>query len=323
MAVAAMHDTAAPNVCVLASADIDQHADNLRRWNQEYDQLSAGHFYGRIDELALDKLQVFQEHTSRALHQHCLVWRNALWLGIPLRPADCRINGQSVAHDEVFCRSGGQGFELVTPADFDIYGVVIDREELGRIASIQGIDLSADAVPGERLRVPAQTLQGMRLVLGRMLHRRSTAMASRLQKDMVVMALMELLHNSAPSREVLPSYAHRKAVVDTVREHLKHDGDTLLTITQLCELTNVSRRTLQYSFETIIGISPHQFLAAIRLNQVRRALRQPDNRETITDIATYWGFLHLGQFAKDYRSLFGETPSQARERYRRQGVLLR
>jgi len=37
----------------------------------------------------------------------------------------------------------------------------------------------------------------------------------------------------------------------------------------------------------------------------------------IADVANKWGFWHLGQFAKDYRSWFGELPSEAYERRHR------
>jgi len=31
---------------------------------------------------------------------------------------------------------------------------------------------------------------------------------------------------------------------------------------------------------------------------------------TVTQVATHWGFLHLGEFARDYQRLFGERPSE-------------
>ncbi|MCK5375915.1 MAG: helix-turn-helix domain-containing protein, partial [Acidobacteria bacterium] len=30
----------------------------------------------------------------------------------------------------------------------------------------------------------------------------------------------------------------------------------------------------------------------------------------VTDVANNWGFWHMGQFAADYRKMFGELPSQ-------------
>ncbi|WP_080418328.1 helix-turn-helix domain-containing protein [Burkholderia ubonensis] len=42
------------------------------------------------------------------------------------------------------------------------------------------------------------------------------------------------------------------------------------------------------------------------------ALHDPDETASITEIATRWGFAHLGQFATDYRKAFNERPSDTR-----------
>ena len=84
---------------------------------------------------------------------------------------------------------------------------------------------------------------------------------------------------------------------------------------ELCERLHVSRRTLQYCFEDVLGISPMQYLRVIRLNGARRELRQsmPD-AQTVGEVAAHWGFWHLSQFSSDYRKLFGQSPSQSLRR---------
>ncbi|WP_408631189.1 helix-turn-helix domain-containing protein [Marinomonas shanghaiensis] len=52
------------------------------------------------------------------------------------------------------------------------------------------------------------------------------------------------------------------------------------------------------------------YLRISRLNGVRRSLVQAKNGQAVSDIAAQWGFWHLSQFAKDYKQLFGETPSK-------------
>ena len=55
----------APKKCIQEAFDADEHAQNLTRWQQQYDQLTPGRFYGRLDEIALPALQVFKEqHTN-------------------------------------------------------------------------------------------------------------------------------------------------------------------------------------------------------------------------------------------------------------------
>ena len=59
------------------------------------------------------------------------------------------------------------------------------------------------------------------------------------------------------------------------------------------------------------GISPLHYLRAIRLNGVRRQLREQPHA-SVAEIAAIWGFSHQSQFAADYRKLFGACPSQSR-----------
>jgi AraC family ethanolamine operon transcriptional activator len=77
----------------------------------------------------------------------------------------------------------------------------------------------------------------------------------------------------------------------------------------------VSRRTLQYSFQEVLGINPVRFLRAMRLNGVRRDLKSGSRpAASVQDIAARWGFWHLGHFVTDYKRMFGELPSETARR---------
>ena len=291
--------------------DADLHASNLTNWQQEYDQTSRGSFYGRIVELPFDGLQVFCEHTSQALQQKCVVWPNSVWLGIPLADQEeSRINGLTIRSNTIMCRPGDCDFQLSTPQDYDLYGLVVDRSKLIKMASIHGVDLNwKELTEYGRLGVPDKTLDEVRFLLARLLSSESKT-PPRLQQDIVMMALLEVLKSETPQPAKTQSYYHRKKVVDYARLFLDQHLDDPVTVTQLCEVTNVSRRTLQYSFESILGVSPIQYLRISRLNGVRRSLVQAKSDQSVSDIAAQWGFWHLSQFAKDYKQLFGETPSK-------------
>ncbi|MFO7704766.1 MAG: helix-turn-helix domain-containing protein [Halopseudomonas sp.] len=305
---------AALDKCIAESRDADQHAGNLTNWLQEYDQLGEGEFYGRVEELTFDRLQVFSEHTSKALRQQCNVWPNALWLGIPVNNQECRIDGMPVSDNTLMCRPGNRDFELVTPEAFDILGIVVDRDLLHRAADIQGVALPEQRLEQPRVALPEGTIKGLRYVLTRLIGSDLPLAAKQHSQDLVIMALLQVLQRERPAAEQIPSYAHRKAVVDRVKGHIAEHGDAPVTMTELCELAHVSRRTLQYSFETILGISPLRFLRVTRLNQARRALGEAGTGCTVTGISAAWGFWHSGQFAKDYKQLFGESPSATLKR---------
>lgn len=305
--------------------DADEHAHNLRDWQQQYDQLGSGRFYGRIDELVLPDLQLFTEHTSHALRQQCNVWPDSLWLGLAVNPQECRINGETVAASEVMCRPGNLDFELLTPDHFDIYGIVVRQAELQRLAELQGIEWSEDWWVAPRRSGDPQQLLALRQDLGRLLAMAAaggSGVPARLQQELMLGRVLDWLQGSDARAAEAPSHGRRKQVVDQVREYVRAHPDEVLTITDLCERVHVSRRTLQYSFESVMGISPLRFLRLVRLNGVRRQLSTPmaeaDWRPLAT-IAASWGFWHPGEFARDYRDLFGESPSTTRERANQNG----
>ncbi|MEC8524135.1 MAG: helix-turn-helix domain-containing protein [Pseudomonadota bacterium] len=298
--------------CTSEANDADLHARNLTNWQQEYDQVSGGRFYGRIDEIRLDGMQVFKEHTSQSLRQQCNVWPDAIWLGISADAADCRINGLEVAANQIMCRPGACDFELMTPDDFDIYGLVIRTDALLAAAENDELDLQGLSLNEHpRLTIPAQELAHVRNLLNQLVAPDTPDLHQRLHRDLILRTLLDLLKKETPAKRPATSYAHRKAVVDKVKAWMELNQDAPLTITELCELTHTSRRTLQYSFESILGISPLKFLKTARLNQVRRSLLASENQERpIASIAADWGFWHPGQFGQDYKKLFGEMPSE-------------
>jgi AraC family ethanolamine operon transcriptional activator len=209
------------------------------------------------------------------------------------------------------CRSSHSDFELITPEKFNIYGVVINWQSIECMAQLHGINLqNINAFGAERLTVNSPTLNRARSIINSMVNHGAHGLNANLQQEMLYMLALNLLKTESQQHNIAPSYKHRKAVVDKVKEYIKADPQSTVTITQLCELTHVSRRTLQYSFESILGINPLRFLRLSRLNNVRRELKLVGQTKPISVIAANWGFWHAGQFAKDYTQLFGENPSQ-------------
>jgi transcriptional regulator GlxA family with amidase domain len=75
----------------------------------------------------------------------------------------------------------------------------------------------------------------------------------------------------------------------------------------------VSLRTLNRGFRERFGIGPKAYLLRQRLAAVRRDLIRATSDQRVADAANRRGFWHMGQFARDYRSVFGELPSATLE----------
>jgi transcriptional regulator GlxA family with amidase domain len=66
-------------------------------------------------------------------------------------------------------------------------------------------------------------------------------------------------------------------------------------------------------FRDFYGVSPMRYLRNHRLQRVRDELLS-ETAGQVSEIASRWGFAHLGRFAAEYRRRFGECPSVTRAR---------
>jgi AraC family transcriptional regulator, ethanolamine operon transcriptional activator len=78
----------------------------------------------------------------------------------------------------------------------------------------------------------------------------------------------------------------------------------------LCEALGVSASALHEAFHVAFGTSPHRYLKLRRMSLVRATLLSSAGPwRSVKAAALSFGFWHLGQFARDYRAIFGELPS--------------
>jgi AraC family ethanolamine operon transcriptional activator len=100
-------------------------------------------------------------------------------------------------------------------------------------------------------------------------------------------------------------------VVRRAEDYMQAHLGAPLSMLELCRELAVSERTLHYAFQEVRGLSPMAYFKASRLNSVRQELKAAAaGTATVHEIAQRWGFFHTGEFAADYRRLFGELPSQ-------------
>ena len=115
-----------------------------------------------------------------------------------------------------------------------------------------------------------------------------------------------------PDREALehPVHAWGPAPVHRAIDAMHANPDRPFTPTALAHIAGSSVRSLQESFRRHIGLTPLQYLRQVRLEQAHHDLTNSDpTHTTVTDIASHWGFTHLGRFATTYRTKYGQSPS--------------
>ena len=83
-----------------------------------------------------------------------------------------------------------------------------------------------------------------------------------------------------------------------------------INLDMVVEASKVPKRTLYDSFKRFRGISPMCYLRSVRLSKTREELKSTTNTKSVTEVALYWHFSHLGRFSMQYKKRFGELPSE-------------
>jgi len=99
-------------------------------------------------------------------------------------------------------------------------------------------------------------------------------------------------------------------IVKIAEDYALSQKGTSLYVTDLCRVTGVSERTLQYAFKEVMGLTPMAFLTKLRLHRVRHELIHAlPGSTTVANTALRWGFWHFGELSQNYKNCFGELPS--------------
>jgi AraC family transcriptional regulator, ethanolamine operon transcriptional activator len=230
-------------------------------------------------------------------------------------------NGHRFDDSTLLVAAPGDQFCLAaTQASRQWCSLCVPNEELAR----PGEDATSQVYPKRGiLRLPAERVARFRSVIG-LLHEvilhsptafasvasRMTAEQKLVREVWRVLAMPHPVDRSIGRHEVPRGQIIRRSM-DFVDQH---DGE-YLSVAQLATAASVSERTLRSAFEQYFGEAPVRFLRLRTLHQVRRALRGADpSVATVTGIATQFGVWQLGRFARDYRSVFRELPSETLRR---------
>ncbi|MBT2504254.1 helix-turn-helix transcriptional regulator, partial [Curtobacterium sp. ISL-83] len=105
--------------------------------------------------------------------------------------------------------------------------------------------------------------------------------------------------------------ARLRAAVAFIHEHAAEP----LTVADIADAAGLSVRGLQESFQRELNATPMNYLREVRLRHAHSDLLKADpDVTTVAEIASTWGFGHMGRFSHEYFNQFGEYPKRTLRR---------
>lgn len=303
----------APSVRFSISNDVCEHANGLDQWlDNRYHQLEKkARFHGSLSDVLLsNQIRVTKEIIDTPLvEQIGYVPPDKIMLVNIQADNDVLLNGRFV-NSGSFHFSSGKPIHAVSKSKICAHIITLDRDfffehvaEGGRISSRKG--------PFEILITPAQaSVLDFQKTMMRNFSEDCMGGTEQFHMQRLVGSIQEIALSECDSGlQVLPP-STRAYIVDRSCELLFQNlSSEDFGVLEMCNHLKVSRRTLQYSFETIMGMSPSNYVRTVRLNVARKFLLLSPH-EKIQGAALDAGFSHLGRFSKYYQDFFGELPSQ-------------
>lgn len=286
-------------------------------------QLDPGLFEAQVWRLQLPPLKLKRVRLNRAIHTQGMKLPGHLTVSLslqaPLVAQPVRSHGRELPDTCLFGMDNKLEVHVHTPARSDLGFVMVAPEELRRWAARLGVELPEDGcIASNWLQLDAQRYEGLRrylvelfsLIEQRPEQLERPELARLVLEDLIPLLLEALVHGAGLQRRLLRAPA-RLELVQIAQQWMAEHPFEPITLDALCREIHVGRRSLIQGFRDHLGLGPMAYLKLQRLHGVRRLLVEAQPGQTrITEVAATWGFLNPGHFARDYRRLFGERPSE-------------
>ena len=249
---------------------------------------------------------------------------NTLTIGIPMTdPNRIRIDGHALEDNSLIYLKRDQPFTFASRQATRWAGVTIalrgDHEQ-AELFNAEQVMESLDA--GTRANSDLQHLDRLRHLVNRVLAadesvRFIDAAASSSAEEEVLSAVLHTIESSNATRDRhlgRPQVPRNRVIARTLAVIEAAQGKPLF-IDDLCRATEVSERTLRNVFHEYFGVGPMRLLKVRQLLEIRRALLASDpSYDTVARTAARFGVWDFSLFARNYKTLYGESPSETLRR---------
>jgi len=304
------------------SDNIHSQAGLLNTWNQSYSQLSGGYFKGGLSTFDVPDMRLFIEQMNQAVYQTGKIPEMCLGFGIPVRASGkCTMCGELAQASDLVVFSGKSGFEFVSSRDFLFLGVEVQLPERRSEFSSLVQELETRLHARRRvIRLDAYQAAQLSALFKSMFHSADPGSDQglgqprlRLMQRQFIGSVIDSVDGTGPFDAQGRAGQNQWSIIKCIRESVIEGPECPLTVAELALRLKLSRRTIQNAVASTLDMSPLAYLRALRLSEVRREI---GSAASVTEIATRWGFWHFGYFARDYRAMFGELPSDTLARCR-------
>jgi AraC family transcriptional regulator, ethanolamine operon transcriptional activator len=307
----------------IACTDASELNAQVREWNGDFAQLSAGSFHANGGLTQLGAVSVVRLNFDQTILNRSYAPANAVAFLFPGQGSGASfVRGREIDSSQCVAIANDACCEAITKGHFVVMAAAIDLD----FWNAQSHWLRTDSVAGIRSARIISRAAWRNSVESSInwIFRALAAHPEAFNREDVRASLSDrflvTLANLSPPKNVdvestRDASVRRRKAVERARAYIHENLSEPIRLSDLCLHSHVQSRALEYGFREVSGLSPVTYIKALRLSKVRKALMSfQSSARSISEIACDHGFWHLSQFSMDYRKFFGESPSVTRMR---------
>lgn len=308
-----------PQYNEIKTNELDQLSELLAGKNRIYNQIKPGRLNVHYQEAWLGQAQIFCETLDTGTHIQAAPPDSLMPFAYILPSSSTSTFCNSTQNEAYIAQACGGYWDVAFDKNLDYVCAAFDKEYFYRgYQQLTAMELEEHVFVSQTLQpVDAYGIEYSSFIAEVMRRVNSSpellqqAAILRLFCSQLLSALVKTLQPNVTKLCARENLTRVQAGINRVIDYLNQHAIELPDIPFLCEVAGVSERSLQTGFMKRFGLTPIQYVRNCRLSGARTELQKSDpNHAKVVNVAVRWGFVELGRFARDYKSMFDELPSE-------------
>jgi len=295
-------------------SDVDELSEATQPWDLRISQLQRGQFHAVREFVRAGELILYREHFSHRLLFNGTSPPGYVTFAICLSPQGSTIiSGQPLGMDRIASTVQSSELDFSIPGDSNNLVMLVPESS---IRSYLEDRFPEQAISTGSLRIDPSAGSQILQLFNRPFNHYFNSPELLEDTDEIdafesqVLGVLNRCITSLSDDDINFSGPRNWKTLLSAMEYLDATNKSV-RIDQLASAIDINQRSLESLIKNLLGITPKRFEVIRRLNNAHRDLcrAEPDSTESVTKIASRWGFSELGRFAVEYRQLFGKKPS--------------
>ncbi|WP_136481744.1 helix-turn-helix domain-containing protein [Cognatitamlana onchidii] len=301
-----------PTVFSLSGITLFHFVNIVRQWDLQFLQLEPGVFSVDLKQFISKDFQLGYGKFNRKVKQEGFspkgIWSFAFVNAVKLYWRNYKVYPSSV-----IIYAPGSEINAVSDAGFEVMTISIPDAYLFEIAKRESQLDSYNVLKTISLISGEHPLwQELRASILSEINRRLIEQDLKSKDDYLevfTLKLLELITHYRISNDIVSSFK-RLTLLKKAEAYIFENITEPITVNRLASYLNVSERTLLYAFRERFEMGPKEYMKFLKLNHLHVRLHEQKSKASIASISRDSGFWHMGQLYKDYKTFFGELPSE-------------